>query len=252
MGGLFFCTLVAALHTTTGRIGDFWGSNIHWTHENAEGEAAMYAKAFKVARMDMTWESIERSVGVYDFTPYDELLSTMRAHAIRPYWILDYGNSLYPPSAGSSKSCNTVSCIAAFGKFAAAAAEHFHGNDIIWETVNEPNGMGGDNATDLTALALAAAPGFAAFHETFVGPTCAGMDFPYMEKAFAAGILHAYTNVSVHPYRAGPPESVLEDWATLASLISKYSPASPKTMIDGEWGEFSAPARLHRSGLYGH
>lgn len=200
----------------------------------------MLAHAFKIARMDFTWGGIEAHCGVYDFSAYDGLLAIMKRAGVRPYWILDYGNSCYPPAPGASPvSCSTDACIAGFGRFAAAAATHFHGNGIIWETVNEPNGMGGDNATDLTALALAAAPGFAAFHETFVGPTTAGMDFKYIEAAFAAGILNAYTNVSVHPYRAGPPESVMGDWATLRALIRKYT-ARGLSMLDGEWGYTSA------------
>lgn len=235
--------LLAAFTAVEARIGDSWGTNIHWTHENQPGEAAMLAKAFKVARMDFNWESVERSPGVYDFSAYDVLLSTMEAHGIRPYWILDYGNSNYPPAPGTpSNACSTLACIAAFGRLAAAAAAHFKGHNIIYETPNEPNGMGDDNATDLAALAHAAAPGMQASGETFVGPATAGMDFVYIEKAFAAGILSAYTNISVHPYRAGPPESVLEDWATLAALIANHSGggATPLSMIDGEWGYTSA------------
>ena len=48
---------------------------------------------------------------------------------------------------GINPGCNTPECIAAFGKFAAAAVEHFKGHNIIWECLNEPNGMGDDNAT---------------------------------------------------------------------------------------------------------
>ena len=172
--------------------------------------------------------------GTYAWGSYDILLATMEAHGVQPYWILDYGNPCYPPTPGSpSHSCNTAACIAAFGRFAAASAEHYHGHGIIWETVNEPNGMGGDNATDLAALARAAAPGFAAFAETFVGPATAGMDWPYLNATFAAGILDSYTAVSVHPYRSGPPESVLDDWVTLRAMIAPYKPAG-MPLLDGE------------------
>ena len=76
------------------RVGDGWGTNIHWTAETAEGEAAMMARAFRLARMDFHWAVIEQSRGAYNFTEYDGLLATMEAHGIRPYWILDYGNPL--------------------------------------------------------------------------------------------------------------------------------------------------------------
>ena len=236
---LALCCLAAA--AAAARVGDSWGTNIHWTAETQPGEAAMLARAFRLARMDFGWARIESKPGVYDFSAYDGLLAIMEAHGVRPYWILDYGNPLYPPTPGSpSNACNTETCIAAFGALAAAAAAHFHGHSIIWETVNEPNGMGQDNATDLAALARACSPAFANYGETFVGPATAGMDFVYIEQAFAAGILTSYTNVSVHPYRGGPPESVLGDWLTLAALIEKYSPGAPRTMLDGEWGYTSA------------
>jgi hypothetical protein len=227
------------------RVGDLWGTNIHWTQQNAVGEAAMLARAFRVARMDFSWASIEKTCGTFDFSAYDSLLGTLEGVGVRPYWILDYGNPCYPPPAGARQSsCSTAACIAAFGKFASAAVARFHGHGIIWETINEPNGMGGDNATDLAALAAAAAPAFAAQGELFVGPATAGMDFVYIEKAFAAGILSSYTNVSVHPYRSSalPPETVLEDWRTLAGLIEQYSPpgAAPRPMISGEWGYTTA------------
>lgn len=49
------------------RIGDMWGTNIHWTTAGP-GEAAMLASAYKVARMDFTWQSIESVCGKYDFS----------------------------------------------------------------------------------------------------------------------------------------------------------------------------------------
>ena len=114
--------------------------------------------------------------------------------------------------------------------------------------------MGGDNATDLAALAKAAAVSFRARGETFVGPCTAGMDFVYMEKDFAAGSLESYTNVSVHPYRSGPPESVVDDWATLRALVAKYAPGGHvNDLIDGEWGYTSAdpPCRCALGGQLG-
>ena len=140
------------------RVGDGWGTNIHWVKENADGEAAMIAAAYKVARMDFKWASIEKSEHAYDFEAYDGLLSTMEAHGIRPYWILDYGNPLYPPqhTGRNNGACDTEVCIEAFGKFAAATVAHFRGHNIIFECINEPNGMGGDNSTDIAALCLSA------------------------------------------------------------------------------------------------
>ena len=86
------------------RVGDSWGTEIHWhklfswnasssgtSPEEAHGEAAMIARAFKLARMDLRWAAVEKRSGVYEFAGYDALLSVMQAHGLRPFWILDYG-----------------------------------------------------------------------------------------------------------------------------------------------------------------
>ena len=97
-----------AMATKAVRVGDGWGTNIHWTRPpGGEAEAAMLARAFRVARMDFKWSAIEKAKGVYDFSAYDSLLGTMQTQGVRPYWILDYGNPLYPP--GPTGNCSTPS-----------------------------------------------------------------------------------------------------------------------------------------------
>jgi polysaccharide biosynthesis protein PslG len=143
------------------------------------------------------WGAIEKTCGTYDFSAYDTLLSEMQAAGVRPYWILDYSNPCYGPDHG----CDTDPCITAYGRLAAAAAAHFKGNGIIWESTNEPNGMGAENATNIAELCAAAGEAFRAAGEFFVGPAVAGMDFGYLNASFAAGLLGSVSGVSVHPYR---------------------------------------------------
>lgn len=106
--GLLFSSAAAG----AARVGDAWGTNIHFMSEKAPGEAAMLARAFKLARMDFGWAAIEKEKGKYDFSSYDGLLAVMKAHGIRPYWILDYGNPLYPyvppPSPPNTQNCTTL------------------------------------------------------------------------------------------------------------------------------------------------
>jgi hypothetical protein len=127
----------AAGQVTGSRVGDSWGTNIHWTSQNAAGEASMLSKAFKVARMDFNWGAVERVCGSYDFSAYDALLSVLQPLGVRSYWIIDYSNQACYPTP-ISQACDTAECIAAYGRLAAAAVGHFRGNGIIWETVNEP------------------------------------------------------------------------------------------------------------------
>ena len=239
MHSLLLVALLLVPQALAARIGDAFGTNIHWT-EAASGEAALLATAYRVARMDFGWTGIEHVCGTYDFSAYDGLLATMEAVGVRPYWILDYNNEACYPSPGSS--CSTSACIAGYGRFAAAAAAHFAGHGIIWESVNEANGMGQDNATTITALCQAAGPHFLALGETFVGPTTAGIDFPYLNATFQAGILSALSGVSVHPYRSGAPESASAELRELAALIASYRPGAADVLpiLSGEWGYTSA------------
>jgi hypothetical protein len=193
--------------------------------------------------MDFSWESIESTCGEYDFSPWDGLLATLTAVGVRPYWIIGYGNQCYPPVNGSApNACNTDECVAAYARFAGAAFEHYANASsfIIFETTNEPNGMGHESALNLTNLAKGSAAAMRAqgLAYTFVGPATAGMDFPYIQGVFELGILDAYSRVSVHPYRSGAPESALADYQTLRGLIQQYAAPGKQEMpiYSGEWG----------------
>ena len=72
----------------------------------------MISAAYRLARMDFGWAGIEKQQGVYDFSAYDGLLATMEQHKIRPYWILDYGNPLYPPIVVGPDCTTPATCTA--------------------------------------------------------------------------------------------------------------------------------------------
>ena len=237
---IFACLFIIISSTTTAaaRIGDIWGTNIHFTKESVPGEIAMLSTAFRVARMDFNWASIESVCGIYNFSAYDSLLSALEAVNVRSYWILDYNNNNCYPSIG--KSCASSACIVGYGKLAAAAAIHFKGHDIIWETVNEPNGMGMDNASDIAALAAAASGPLRAAGAMLIGPATAGIDMPYISAAFDAGLLSSVNGVSVHPYRSDAPESASNDFIALRALMTSKGAALDMPMISGEWGYTTA------------
>ena len=66
-------------------------------------------------------------------------------------------------------SCNSPDCVAAYGAFAAAAVARFKGNNIVFECLNEPNGMGHDSAQDIALLCQSAGKAFTGAGELFVG-----------------------------------------------------------------------------------
>ena len=82
------------------RLGDGWGTNIHFLVEDVAGEAAMLSQAYKLARMDLHWSNVERVCGEYNFTAYDGLLATMATHSVRPVWPLFTSNEISEAALG--------------------------------------------------------------------------------------------------------------------------------------------------------
>lgn len=220
-------------------IPDGLGVNIHFT-DPRPGDMEMFAATgMKFIRMDFDWARIEKEPGVYDFTPYERLLDALDEHGIRALLILDYANPLYD----DNRSPDTDEGRAAFARWAAAGAKHFAGRGVLWEMYNEPNiapfWRPKPNTDDYIKLALAVgeairteAPG-----EIYVGPATSGVDLPFLEACFTAGLLDYWDAITVHPYRQQGPETVEEDYRKLRLLIAKHAPPDKHIPIySGEWG----------------
>lgn len=225
-----------------GQVPEPLGVNIHFTDPQA-GEMEMLAEGgFRWVRMDFAWGGIEREKGKYDFSAYDRLMSDLRPHGVRALFILDYSNPFY--DGGNSPSSEEGR--AAFAKWAAAAADHFRGQNILWEMYNEPN-IGfwrpKPDADQYIKLALAVGQAIrrVAPDEVYIGPATSTMDFDFLEKCFRAGLLEYWAGVTVHPYRQQAPETVAEDYARLRGLIKQYAPQGKDIpILSGEWGYSSA------------
>ena len=224
-------------------IPDGFGVNIHFT-DARPGEMKMLAgSGVKWVRMDFKWDETEREPGKYDFSAYDRLMASLAPFKLRALFILDYGNPLYddgsPPRTASTRQ--------AFARWTVAAAKHFGGRGIIWETYNEPNNQmfwqPRTNATEYAALALVVARAFRAAvpNEVLIGPAVGEMDFQYLEVCFKSGLLEYWPAVSVHPYLRSNPERVSGEYYRLRELIKTYSPKGKHVEIySGEWGYSSA------------
>jgi len=222
------------------------GVNIHFT-DPQPGEIKMIADAgFRWVRMDFKWDMTEKERGRYDFTSYDRLIAALEQRKIRALFILDYGNPLYdngaPPRTKPSQQ--------AFARWATAAARHFAGHGVIWEIYNEPNikifWPPRPNVDEYVALALAVGRAFRAElpNEKLIGPATSGIDFPFLESCFKAGLLEYWSAVSVHPYRQSDPETAANDYCQLRKLIAAYRTARGERVfadegipiISSEWG----------------
>jgi len=217
------------------------GVNVHFVRGHEQDLDRIAAAGFKFIRMDFGWGAIERRRGEYSWAEYEELTANLEKRGLRAIYILDYSNELYEPE-GSPRHPESV---AAFARWAGAAASHFKGRRIIWEIWNEPNidfWKPKPDADQYVALARAACQAVRSndSRATLIAPASSEFPWAFLESLFQAGLLEQLDAVSVHPYRdyRRPPESVYPDYLKLRALIERYASPARKTLpiISGEWG----------------
>ncbi|HXJ95547.1 MAG TPA: cellulase family glycosylhydrolase [Terriglobia bacterium] len=232
-----FAPPLQAQITTGPEVPGSLGVNIHFV-DPAPGEVAMLAASgVRWIRTDFNWETIETSVGKYDFSAYDRLLAALDAYHVHAMFVLDYHNHLY--DGGLSPASDQAR--EAFAAWAAAAVTHFRGRGILWEMYNEPNWLWTPRPDTEAYIKLALATGEAVHEaapdEQLVGPASAVIDLPFLEACFSAGLLNYWSAVSVHPYRNKDPESAADDLRDVRLLIQKYAPRGKNIpILAGEWG----------------
>jgi hypothetical protein len=214
------------------------GVNIHFTEPQPGEMTALASAGFHWVRMDFVWQSTEVEKGKYDFSSYDRLLKALDEQKIRPLFILDYANTLYDDGHAPFSDEGRR----AFASWAAIAVARYRGRGILWEIYNEPNTgfwTPKPRVADYVMLALEASKAIqvAAPDEQIIGPAVWGFDFNFIEECFRAGLLDYWAAVSVHPYRKTEPETVVDDYDRLRSLIDKYAPDGKRLpIIASEWG----------------
>ncbi|HOX56844.1 MAG TPA: cellulase family glycosylhydrolase [Candidatus Paceibacterota bacterium] len=233
------------------------GVNIHFVTGHETDLDLIAAAGFRFVRMDFHWGAIEPRKGEYNWAGYEELLANLEKRGLRAILILDYSHSLYEeevacphPITGqphkTTASPQHPESVAAFARWAAAAARHFRGRPVLWEIWNEPNGHFWSPKPDVqqyTTLALATAKAMreADPRVTIIGPASAGFPWEFLEAFFKSGVLEHLDAVSVHPYRdpKQPPETATGDFQKLRALIDSCAPPARKDrmpILSGEWG----------------
>ncbi len=257
----FLLTLALPLPLSAGELPPLilprgMGINIHFTRGHEKDIELIAAAGFRLVRMDFGWSGTERTRGVYDWSAYDRLTSDLERHGLGAIYILDYSNPLYEevatgrnPFTGKEQralaSPQHPASIAAFARWAAAAAAHFRGRPVLWEIWNEPNIAFWRPRPDVNQyIALARATCRAVHaadpHATILAPAASGVPLPFLDAFCASGVLADLDAISVHPYRGyhRPPETAADDYRKLRALIERHAPAAKKQMpiVSGEWG----------------
>ena len=239
----------------TGRAGDGWGVNFHANEfSGKDAEYDMVARAFRVARLDIGWGSVENKAagcGKYDFSAYDAMDAALRARGVQPMYVLDYWSDCY---TASGQGCADMACAEAFGAFGAAAMAHFPKS--IFECQNEPQGppfYPNSNWTLVTYMcyavrAKAAASSALAY---WVGPTTSWFDYNFFVGMFYSSCpWNAFHAWSIHPYTNTVPELRLHDMAELSDYIWQSAGRGakdlkqPMQVLSSEWGYVSCEPGL--------
>jgi hypothetical protein len=194
------------------------GFNVHLTGPDQQWDQIKEA-GVSFVRKDLDWGGTERTKGQYDFGRYDRMLDGLEKRGLRAIFILDYRNRLYPAPETAEEGRD------AFARWAAEAARHFKGRNVLWEIWNEPNvgfwhGTGGFNsaqfAQQYVALVKRVVPAMrAADPDCYIlggSVSCLWRDsFRWIDEAFKQGLLATNINaLSVHPYGFPRPELCME------------------------------------------
>jgi hypothetical protein len=216
------------------------GVNIHLLQDDHALDLA-HAAGFAFVRMDMLWRDVERS-GRYRFFPYDRLLRALEARGMGVLWILDYG---HPDHGGSVP--RTPQDVAAFGRFAEAAAAHFKGRNVRYEIWNEPNTSQFwepyPNASEYAALLREAVAAIRSADPS-AKVSSGGLsrfDEAFLREAVDPSLAASLTAIAVHPYPKSGPETIAPELGILREWVAR-SLGEHLEIWDTEWGYSSANA----------
>ena len=213
----------------SGQLKPRLGVNVHTWTEEALDQAR--EAGFSFVRADLLWQRVERN-GRYRFMAYQRLLNALRARGMDALWILDYGH----PQHGGDPPRNPDD-VAAFARYAEAAALAFKGSKSRFEVWNEPDTTRfwapQPNAREYGALLNAAA---AAIHRADSDARVAsggtsGTDLPYLQQLVSSGTSMNWDAFAIHPYRRLAPET----FAPELQLARQLFGAQDK-FWDTEWG----------------
>ncbi|MFN8494271.1 MAG: cellulase family glycosylhydrolase [Caldilineaceae bacterium] len=225
---------------TAGKLAARWGVQIHFTQDNRALDIAK-AAGFTFVRMDLAWADIEQN-GQYNFSAYDGLLSALETRGMSALFEIDFGHPAHSPLTEFPWTPTRPQDIAAFARFAQAAATHFRGHNVRYEIWNEPNNIifwkPTPNPSQYGALAKAAIAAVR-LGDPQAQISTGGMGGPevlaFMQKMFAAGGAQGANVIGVHPYRTNAPEYSAMDLLAVNTFANQKL-GRAMAVWDTEWG----------------
>ena len=178
-------------------------------------------------RKAITWSSVEKTKGVYDWTQMDSWVNSIETRGLSILMTIVWNNRLYEDQY--DRAIVTEEGRQAFAKFASDVVTHYKGKNIVYEIWNEPNlngfwkGISGasSNSTQMGAeyaqLVNVAVPAMKTADPdccVAIGSiSCLWSDsFRWFNSVVANGALDCGADyISVHPYGFAFPELAMTD-----------------------------------------
>jgi hypothetical protein len=232
----------------TGLVSDLVGVESNFvTHFPLDTRQIELAKAagFGFVRSPLNWDWVEKTKGRYDFKAWNDLVRALSSSGLGSYLILCTSNPLYYDGPGAYDYMwgpRTEATRRGFAAFAREAARNFAGRNVVLEVWNEPNIQNFWHPKPyvrhynlLAAAVLDAVKGAGLKVPIIVGSTST-VDLPYLETLFKLGGLARVDAVSLHPYRATPPETFYPEFATAMAAVRADAGRTDLPFYSGEWG----------------
>ncbi|MFD7154607.1 hypothetical protein ACFV9C_08420 [Kribbella sp. NPDC059898] len=187
----------------------FFGVDTHFGHYTGFEDGLAQAMAdvgWAQTRSDISWSAVETAPGTYNFAsyPFDARARQAKALGIAPMGNLAYNNKFYD----GGRTPSTPAGLAAFGRYAKAAAQFYAPVTNDFGIYNEFNGTGFNNGacgiTPPCYLDMLKAV-YAPIHEgnpiaNVIGPVTAGIDKTWLDQFFALGGLKYVDSFAANMY----------------------------------------------------
>ncbi len=228
------------------------GTTVHpLTHPTVDHGPIAGQLGLGAVRLDMRWENVEKTAGVYTFDSVtDAQVASLQAAGSQVSVILGYNNPLY--EGGLSPS--TPAGIEAYADYAEAVALHY-GDDVDYEVYNEPNVVTNTSLCGRTAECYIelVTPAVERIRDAvpdarIVGPSIGGLtdwwlggsetSMSWMEDFFDLNGLDIVDVVAMHNYSTpnAPEGATAAAVAGLRALMNSYPGGTATPLWVGETG----------------
>lgn len=230
------------------RISDVCGMQLKSDYTTAKDLDQMQTLGVTLVRRGFHWNGIEKVKGVFDFSLHDAVMADLRKRKLRVLGVLAFGNDHYGTVVKDEGR-------AAYARYAAALAERYRTDRVMWEIWNEPNtktfwgkqgggtkGNTEEYAEQYVNLVKATVPAMRAADPDaiIIGGSVSNLwekSYEWCDFAFAKGVLATGIDAwSVHPYSPKLPEDYFAAYDTVRGLMVKHGGPHDFPMLNSERG----------------